>query len=311
MGFNFSKLGDTFLKIGQSTLQTGAFLATTKAMNSPCNMNNSVFGCGSFGGFGGFGGGYSGMSYGCGMGNMYSQMGMMDPYASQMALGQAYGSGFALGEYLKSQPNQYQGAGLQNLLGMQGAQQNATLAPTDNKAAEKFKDKDTQLGEIFEKHTQEGKDTSFVLSEWKQEAEGKEKDEKYKTYTSNFAKSYLAHMDKKSGNQDNEIALDEFIKYNMSVDLKEDATAEEKAAYKQAARVAFNKMDQNGDGKVDWKEMAAVMSTYDSVKDGKHDGTITKEEAENASVGLMDPTKTNIDLKFRAEYKRLFGGNEK
>lgn len=309
MGFNFSKLGDTFLKIGQSTLQTGAFLATTKAMNSPCNMNNSVFGCGSFGGYSGFGGGFSGMSYGCGMGDMYSQMGMMDPYASQMAIGQAYGRGYALGEYLKSQPSPFQG--ISSMTGLTGLQQQHALTPTDNKAAEKFKDQDTKLGEAFEKHTKEGKETDFVTSDWKKEAEGKEKDDKYKAFTSNFAKSYIAHIDKKSGNQDNEIALDEFINYNLSLESKENATAEEKAAYKQAAKTAFNKMDQNGDGKVDWKEMAAVMSTYDSLKDGKHDGTITKEEIDDGSKLLSNNSGTDIDMKFRAEYKRLFGGDEK
>ena len=304
MGFNFNKLGDVFTKIGMQTFQTGAFLATTKAINSPCNMGGSVFGCGSFGNFGGYSG--------CGNIGGYSggYMGMSDPYATQMAIGQSYGQGYALGEYLKQNAGNslYGGMGALGSFtpfqGIQGLTTNKeTLKPTDNKAAEKFYDQPTELGKRFEEHVQDKKDTTFVTTGWKKMENGKEKDADYKEYVSNFAKSYVAHMDQTSGNKDNEISSEEFINYNMSVDLDENATDEEKATYKKFAENSFKKFDQNGDKIVDWKEIASAMSTYDA----NHDGTITNEEMTSVSEGLIDSSNVNIDKKFRSEYTRLFG----
>lgn len=117
-------------------------------------------------------------------------------------------------------------------------------------------------------------------------------------------------MDKTSGNKDNEITLEEFTTHTLNADLGKNATEAKKTEYKNFATTSFKKIDQNGDGKVDWKEMAAVFSTYDSINDGKYDGHITAEEAANSADQLINSNSTQIDKKLRAEYTRLFGNNE-
>lgn len=318
MTFNFNKLGDTLLKIGTSTLQTGTFWATAKAFNSPCNAG-SIFGCGTFGGYAGFPmGGFSmggfpmgGYSLG-GYPSMacYGQFGMMDPYSSQMAIGQAYGQGFALGEQLKAQGTanaftSFMLPGWQNQFSL-----NQKLEPTQNPAAEKFENHPTELGKQFEENSKNNKSTTFVTSEWQAKAEGKEKDAEYKDFTTNFAKSYIAHMDETSGNKDNEISKEEYLKYNMAEDLTEDATEQEIASYKQIANTSFEKIDQNGDGKIDWKEMSALLSTYDNIS-GQRDGKITIEEMSAGFNGITNASSTDMDNKLRNEYTRLFGTTKK
>lgn len=317
MGFSLNNLGDTLLKIGQSTLKTGTFYATAKALNSPCNMRGSVFGCGTFGGYASYPAYSSYPIVGCGMGG-FSQvgmgMGMLNSYNTQMAIGQAYGQGYALGEQIKAQGGNGMFGFNFNFQNLQNPtlnlNNNANINPTKNEAAEKFESHPTELGEQFETNSRNSKTTQFVMSDWNKKAEGKEKDEEYKTYTSNFAKSYIAYMDEESGNKDNEISQEEYIKHNMKSDLPEGASAEEIAEYKKLAETSFKKLDQNGDGKVDWKEMAALFSTYDSISDGTRDGKITMQEMELGFSGLTNASSTQMDTKLRNEYTKLFGKDE-
>lgn len=319
MSFSLNNLGDTLLKIGKSTLQTGTFYAAAKTLNSPCNRGLSIFGCGTFGTcmpMGGMIGGYPMMGY-SGMGGMglgtYSygtNMALMTPYA-QMAIGQAYGQSYALGQQMKAQGGgSFSIPGFQTPLQQLIQQQQQQIEPTKNEAAEKFSAYNTELGEQFEEDTKAGKTTQFVSSDWEEKAAGKEKDQEYTQYASNFAKSYIANMDKKAGNEDNEITEEEFTQYNMSSDLDANATEAEKTEYKTLSKTAFKKMDQNGDGKIDWKEMAATLSAYDSMS-GSRDGKITNEELSEAGIGLMDSSSTTMDQKLRTEYTRLFGNTNK
>lgn len=308
MGFSLNNLGDALMKIGQSTLQTGTFYMAAKTLNSPCG-GGSIWSCGSFGAMG-CGMGYpamGGYSYGMMGGGM---MGMMGGYSTQMALGQAYGQGYALGEMLKAQGGNglYMMPGYQNPLLTQTQGQTKRLDPTNNKAAEKFTSHPTELGKQFEEHLKAGKTTQFVLSDWEGKAEGDEKKQQYTQYVSNFAKSYIAHMDEKSGNKDNEISEEEFINHNITSDLGTNATDAQKAEYKASAKIAFGKIDQNGDGKIDWKEMAATLSTYDAMS-GARDGKITANEATEGSSSLMTGTDTTMDTILRTEYTRLFGSD--
>ncbi len=307
MSFSLNKLGDVLMNIGKSTLQTGTFYAASKAINSPCN--HSVFGFG--GGFGcgsfpmtGMCGGIFGGGYNIGMG-MYPGMGMMSPY-SQMAIGQAYGQGFALGEQLKLSAQN----GNFNMFNMfnQIPQQQLTQQTQTNPAAEKFTGHSSAAGEQLEKNMQEGKGTRFVSAEWSSKSEA-DKNAEYKTSTINLAKSYITHMDK-SGNQDNEITREEFANYNIKTDLPENATETEKTNAKLTSDVAFQKIDLNGDGKIDWKEMSAVLAAYDSASNGTADGIITREEMENTVDKLTDYTNTSLKQTIQTQYNRLFGNNQ-
>ena len=304
MGFSLNNFGDALMKIGQSTLQTGTFYLAAKTLNSPCS-GGSIWSCGSFGTMG-CGMGYPAMGgYGYGMGGM---MGMMGGYSTQMAVGQAYGQGYALGEMLKAQGGNglFMMPGYQNPLLTQTQGEPQRLDPTNNEAAEKFTSHPTELGEQFEEHSKAGKATQFVMSDWEGKAEGDEKKQEYTQYVSNFAKSYIAHIDEKSGNKDNEITEEEFANYNIASDLGADATDADKTEYKALSKIAFGKIDQNCDGKIDWKEMAATLSTYDAMS-GSRDGKITAQEVTEGGSSLMDGTSTTMDMILRTEYTRLFG----
>lgn len=316
MGFSLNNLGDTLLKIGKNTLQTGTFYAAAKTLNSPCNRGLSIFGCGTFspcmpmGIMGGYTLGYPGMG-GMGLGAYAygANMALMTPYA-QMAIGQACGQAAALADQLKAQSGgRFTIPGYQTPVLQMMQQQQQQIEPTNNEAAEKFSSHNTELGEQFEEHTKTGATTQFVMSDWEGKAAGEEKDKEYTQYASNFAKSYIANMDKKVGNEDNEITEEEFTKYNMASDLDENATEAEKAQNKTLSQIAFKKIDQNGDGKIDWKEMAATLSVYDSMS-GSRDGKITNEELAAGGSELVNSASTTMDQKLRSEYTRLFGKTE-
>ena len=74
--------------------------------------------------------------------------------------------------------------------------------------------------------------------------------------------------------------------------------------------VAFQKIDLNGDGKIDWKEMSAVLAAYDSASNGTADGIITREEMENTVDKLTDYTNTSLKQTIQTQYNRLFGNNQ-
>lgn len=306
MSFNLNKLGDMLLKVGTSTLQTASFGVAAKALNSPCNGGVSIFG-----------GGCCGYPGGMGMG-----MGMNIPIS--MSIG-GYGcpSPLGMGMYPMMSPgmNPYQMAQYSAQVDMLIASLetrnqnfnnflNPQLQTSVNPAAEKFSEHNTALGQIFDENTKNGKTTQFTTSDWSKMSEGAEKDKKYTEQASNIAKSYVAYMDQKSGNKDNEITLQEYVKHNMDSDLKEDATQEEIEAYKEIATTSFNKIDQNHDGKIDWKEMGSLFGTFDAAKDGKRDGKITKEEMEQGYIGLTNQNSTAIDTALKTEYRRLFGSNQ-
>ena len=69
-----------------------------------------------------------------------------------------------------------------------------------------------------------------------------------------------------------------------------------------------NKIDQNGDGYADWKELAAVMATLDTdtSQQKDKDGTIKSSDYAKWSA-LMSQNNTNeFDYKVRASYTQLF-----
>ena len=72
------------------------------------------------------------------------------------------------------------------------------------------------------------------------------------------------------------------------------------------AQIAFNRIDQNGDGKLDYKELGAVFATLDRDSEDKQDGVITSEEFEKNSEGLHEPNNTNFEKLLRENYNNLY-----
>lgn len=296
MGFSLNNLSNSLLKMGSSFLQMGTFYSASKAINSGCD--GSIFGGGCYGGgicggsVFGYGGGYGGYD---------------NPIETQYLMGQAYGQGFALAE----QMSMMNAGGLMGtypvLPGMLPGNQTLTPAKTNNPAADKVdKNQDTSLAEQFEQNIKDKKGTQFVSDDYISMADSSEKTDTHMEASDNFAKSYIMHMDKTSGNSDGEITLDEFKKYNIKTDLGADATDDMKTLANKNSEIAFNKLDQNGDGKLDWKEMSSMFTVYDSVLDKKYDGTISKEEVDAGNKLLLNPNNTQIDQKLRDAYNELY-----
>ena len=130
--------------------------------------------------------------------------------------------------------------------------------------------------------------------------------DKYRTAVSELGKSYLANMDKISGNGDGKVTLEEFTKHQMA-ELGENATDEQKANAKQRAQFAFSKIDQNGDGYADWKELAATFATYDQDSEGKMDGIITSEEYSKINTDIRQKAGIEFNKGLRTNYQTLFG----
>ena len=319
MGFSLNNLGDILSKIGNSTLQTGVFYGAAKVMNQGFGGNFSIWGCRSFSP--GQGSGYHlGFPANCGfmpnfgMNSYGYGLGMYD-YHTQMAFGQAYGQGAALAQQLMAQAAnstnpyqmmfpQIQGQNLS--VQSQALPQQVVNIKTNNELAEKFENHSTKLGAMYEQNTQSGVSTRFVKSDWNSMTEGVQKDSKYTEYVSNFGKSFLAHMDSLAGNKDNEVTLEEFTAYNQKVDLDESADESMKNMIKDMSAIGFEKLDQNGDAKIDWKEMSAAFTVYDTMSDSKKDGIISADGQANVAAELSNPNSLNFDNAVNSAYNRLF-----
>lgn len=313
MGFSLNNLSNSLLKMGTSFLQMGTFYAAAKSMNHGCG---SIFGGGCCGGGGYYGIGYTaGPVYG-GSAFIGGGYGLGQIAADRYLMGQMYAKGFADNQAISmlNAGSAYMMPGMtgfpslnMNLPGVTTATTQQALPKTSNPAADKVDaDQSTSLAEVYEQNIKDKKETRFVTSDWKDMPEGADKNDAHRAYSNNFGKSYIMHMDKTAGNADGEITLDEFKEYNIKTDLGEKVSEDLKKAANESSEVIFNKLDQNGDGKLDWKEMSSMMTVYDSMKDGKYDGVITNEELEAGNNLMLDKNNQTMDQKLRAAYKDIF-----
>ena len=313
MGFSMQNLSNSLLKMGTSFLQLGTFYAAAKSINHG-GCGGSIFGSGCCGG----GGGYYGIGYSTGpMVYGGGGFGLGQIASDRYMMGQMYAAGFAANQQL-NYLSSMNGAMYPSMIGMPSLNMNLpgvttasatqqTISPTNNPAADKVdKNQSTALAEKYEQNVKDKKSTTFVTNSWKDMQEGAEKNDAHRDASNNFAKSYIMHMDKTTGNSDGEITLDEFKEYNIKTDLGDDVSDDMKKAANESSAVIFNKLDQNGDGKLDWKEMSAMFTVYDGIKDGKYDGVITNEELEAGNSLMLDKNNQTITQKLRAAYKDIF-----
>lgn len=304
--FNWSNFGNSLSKLGAGLIQTGMTSYALRTATNPCNT--SIFGFG-----------------GCGMGcNMVFGMGGMMS-ANPMGIGL-----FGANNAYNAMNTQYS-----NALGYQWGLSLAQQAKNNNLAMPNFstinsnnikktnneyagdidKDQDTTQGKAFNKATSEMidedgkavKDKSFTISQSKD-------GEEYTKDVSNLSKSYLADIDKSVGNGDGEISVDEYINYEMKSQNLANADAKQKSDTMKLGQIAFSKLDQNGDNKLDWKEMAAAFATFDTdtanISKDKRDGKITSEDHEKWSLYLENQNSNVFDTTVRKNYTQLFGKKE-
>lgn len=243
-------MGLDFQAFGQSLQKIGKNMMQTAMFygQSKMALHQSEFGFGSI-----WGGGYMG---GC----MCSYSNMWDMY-NQQTLNMAYQQGytemaFRLQQSLNNTPTQH----------------------TKNPAADAVgKDTKTELGADYEEAEKNGTNFEFVKSKLPQFPEAKDKKEFYTQAFTLLGQSLLANIDKNSGNQDGYITLEEFLKNE-----KADTDATKKANMQKV----FNQLDQNGDGKVDYKELTAMLAMYDANSDGE----ISKEEFTQGGQSMLNGT---------------------
>lgn len=304
------KFANMFTKLGAGLTQTAMTGIALKSMNNGCG--NSIWGCG--GGYGGFSyGGYCGgindplgvtwMNGGCGNNSYATAMGQQAAFAWGASLYDQAAAQYAISAQQKAQ--------------MQAAQ---TLQKTKAEYAGNIgKDQSTEKGKAFDKVTDEMvdkkgnvvKDKEFTIIDKYSDPDDKTKcADEYREAVSSLGKSYGAEIDTSKGNKDGKVTLEEFVEHEISK-LPSDASDTTKAKAKLTAQTAFGKIDQNGDGYADWKELAAVMATLDSdisAGDKKDlDGKIKSNDFAKWS-SLMSQNQTNeFDYKVRANYTQLFG----
>lgn len=311
------KFANMFSKLGAGLTQTAMTGIALKSMNSGCG-GNSIWGFGCGNSFG-YGGGY-GISYGGGLCPGADPMGVTwmnsggcgtNPYATAMGQQAAYAWGASLYQQAAAQ---YAVTAQQRALAQTQMQ---TLQKTDAEYAGNLdKDQSTEQGKAFDKATDEmvdkdgkiAKDKEFSIIDKYTDPKDKTKcADEYKEAVSNLGKSYAAEIDNSQGNKDGKVTLEEFVKHEMSK-LPSDASETTKAKAKLVAQNAYNKIDQNGDGFADWKELAAVMATLDTDtgKEKDKDGTIKSSDYAKWSALMAQNTANEFDKTVRASYTQLF-----
>lgn len=169
-----------------------------------------------------------------------------------------------------------------------------TVPHTNNADAGKVTGQDATAGEEFDKAI-----TAFGTGD-SQEATlfTYSNADEYINNISELGKSYAAFIDQ-AGNKDGEVTKEEFVA--KFVGDPNDPT--EKAI----AELVFDKVDQNGNEKADWKELASMMATLDQNSNNKLDGKLSKQEYENWLDKMCSATDTSFATNVQNKYKQLFG----
>lgn len=269
MGLDFQAFGQSLQKIGKNMMQTAMFYGQSKMA-----LHQSEFGFGSIwgGGYGGYMGG--GSIWGCGCGGYMGGCNNMWNMYNQQTLNFAYQQGYN-----------------EIAMRLQQALSNTPTQHTQNPAADAVgKDTDTKFGAAYEEAEKNGTDYEVIKQDLTDISDTTQKKTIYTKAFEDLGKSLLANIDKNSGNQDGYITLEEFLKNE-----KADTDATKKANMQKV----FNQLDQNGDGKVDYKELTAMLAMYDANSDGK----ISKEEFNKGDTSLINGTATKS---LQDKYNELF-----
>ena len=247
MGLDFQAFGQSLQKIGKNMMQTAMFYGQSKMA-----LHQSEFGFGSI-----WGGGYMG---GCNGGYMGGCNNMWNMY-NQQTLNMAYQQGYN-----------------EMAMRLQQSLSNTPTQHTKNPAADAVgKDTDTKFGAAYEEAEKNGTDYEVIKQDLTAISDTTQKKTVYNQAFTALGQSLLANVDKNSGNQDGYITLEEFLKNE-----KADTDATKKANMQKV----FNQLDQNGDGKVDYKELTAMLAMYDANSDGE----ISKEEFAQGGQSLLNGT---------------------
>ena len=263
---------------------------------------NSGFGMGGLFGYGNMGGCTSmmGLNIAAQMGQQARLMDMANPYNNYSYLNNQYAT---LNNYsaLRRQPDRANDIVDIDVSGPDSSKkENYKFSDVDS-------DQETETGKAFNDKLNGMFGKDFKAKEGSKvelaSVEDTNDPEKYKEAVSNIAKSYIAHIDKESGDGKDGVSLEEFIKQ----ETLETQNSKITGSVKITAEYAFKKMDMNSDGKLDWKEYAAAIRTFDTNSSGKIDGVIDVKDYKTWSELLGEAQSNKFDNTIRKNYKNLFG----
>lgn len=295
---------------GISATGMAAFtVGMTGSMIHDMKHSGSIFGCGcnSFG----FGGGMN--MFGCNpmmMGgiNMYSGMNMFggmsmlnnmgtNPYNTQMGNMMAYQWGYNLALQQRAQNPQ--------LYPQYSAYPQQELDPLDYEHGEAPgipSGVTTEQGEAFDEAIN-GNGTVNIVEDITNGRTGDK--QTYINKLSTLAQSHTKSIDE-YGNNDGKVDFDEYFeKEKEGLQAAFPNSSEEQL--KAFAERVFLQMDLNGDGNIDWQEMASSIATYDAGGSGTGglDGKISTTDKSKAQRSLSSGTFGAANW---AIYKTLFPG---
>lgn len=159
---------------------------------------------------------------------------------------------------------------------------------------------------------------TVTSNEWRELAAKKDKtpediqklDTEYNTNMKKLGNSMAQYISQAFANG-GDIDSAAFMKFQSSgaMDLS-GLTQDEIAQLKTSNEIAFKRIDQNGDGKIDSKEMSAYMMAMDFDENNRMGGSIKAEDYINNASQLDDPNKNLLDQKLAYSYNKLYGDEE-
>lgn len=325
-GWNNGNIQKGMAATGMAAFTTGMTASMIHDMKHSGSIFGGGCGCNSFG----FGGGMN--MFGCNpfmgsmnMGNMYSGMdmfggmGMLNSMGGNMfGMGNMYGYNNQIGNMMAFQWGQqlvqqaqmggmYPGMNNFNNFNYQQKELDP-LSYGNQDAGEVSADVTTEKGKAFDEGTTAlGKESNADdVTIVENVTDGRKGDKAaYKTDLTGLAQSYA----KEIGGDDGKIDFDDYYAHEFD-GLKEQFPNYSDEQIGAMIKRAFIQMDLNGDGDIDWKEMASSIATYDAggSGSGKLDGKISKADYSQSQSILVKGTFGEANWK---NYKALFGNPEK
>lgn len=150
----------------------------------------------------------------------------------------------------------------------------------------------------------------LVTEEWRDMArKGDEKTgEKYQELVKEFGAEYIKQLDKKFGNGDGVLTFDEYFNSEVG-DIPADAPKDEVKEMKDMIKIAFNRINLDGNKHIDAKEMTALLAAMDYDDDSRVDGCITIKDFMGWSIQLGEKGKNFLDDLLKYNYESYFGKN--
>lgn len=156
---------------------------------------------------------------------------------------------------------------------------------------------------------------TVTSNEWRELAAKKDKtpedikklDTEYNTNMQKLGNSMAQYISQTFANGgDIDSAAFEKFQNSGAMDLS-GLTQDEIATLKTSNRIAFKRIDINGDGKIDAKEMSAYMMAMDFDENNRMGGSIKAEDYMRNASQLDDPNKNVLDQKLAYSYNKLYG----